>query len=112
MSNGKQVISGLMRRSKKIQKIVDGDVREARDKMADTMRRTCPVDTGALRDSIKEEDNCSGDRIKYDISIGVDYADYVEFGTSKQTAQPFIRPAFAEYLGDLERIKGKIKEER
>lgn len=52
----------------------------------------CPVDTGYLRDSafIKRESD--------DVQVGfdADYASYVEFGTYKMEAQPFLRPALDE----------------
>ncbi len=44
-----------------------------------------PVDTGQLRDSITAE----ADRVTTD----VEYAAYVEYGTSDTPAQPFMRPA-------------------
>lgn len=60
----------------------------------DDAKASAPVDTGALRDSgYLEEDGVSGD-----IRIGftVNYASYVEFGTSKMRAQPYLRPAAAK----------------
>jgi HK97 gp10 family phage protein len=52
----------------------------------------CPVDTGFLRDSafmqISEDD--------VEIGFEAPYASYVEFGTYKMAAQPFLRPAFDE----------------
>ena len=67
--------------------------------IADDARRMCPVDTGALRDTI--EHNVDASRIgpilgKVRISAGghgVDYPVYVEMGTSTQSPQPFLRPA-------------------
>lgn len=49
----------------------------------------CPVDTGALRDSISVEH--SG--MSAEISANTDYASFVEFGTSKMAAQPFLVPS-------------------
>lgn len=50
----------------------------------------CPVDTGFLRSTVFVKED--GD----DVLIGFDapYASYVEFGTYKMEAQPFLRPAF------------------
>ncbi len=44
-----------------------------------------PIDTGRLRDSITAE----ADRVTTD----VEYASYVEYGTSDTPAQPYMRPA-------------------
>lgn len=49
----------------------------------------CPVDTGNLRDSIAVSQDGTG----AEISANTDYAAYVEFGTSKMAAQPFLVPA-------------------
>ena len=49
----------------------------------------CPVDTGALRDSIAVSQNGTSAQI----SANTDYAAYVEFGTSKMAAQPYLVPA-------------------
>jgi HK97 gp10 family phage protein len=48
-----------------------------------------PVDTGALKASGHIEDNGKTVSVVFDVS----YARYVEFGTSKMRAQPFLTPA-------------------
>lgn len=57
--------------------------------------RKCPVDTGNLRGSITHEVD-TGDNAVY-IGTNVEYAPYVELGTSRQEAQPFLRPAASEH---------------
>lgn len=57
--------------------------------------RKCPVDTGNLRGSITYEVD-AGDSAVY-IGTNVEYAPYVELGTSRQKAQPFLRPAASEH---------------
>ena len=57
--------------------------------------RKCPVDTGNLRGSIAYEVD-AGDNAVY-IGTNVEYAPYVELGTSRQKAQPFLRPAASEH---------------
>ena len=63
--------------------------------------------TGATKRSISVN---SGkiDRFKYRVAPGTDYAAYVELGTRKMSAQPFIKPAFDEqkklFKDDLERL--------
>jgi len=54
-------------------------------KVAGDMRSFAPVDTGALRDSIRETSD--------GVEVGVDYGVYVEFGTSDTAPQPFVAPA-------------------
>lgn len=55
----------------------------------------CPVDTGLLVSTIRAES--VGDTVY--ITIGTDYWAYVEYGTSKMAAQPFIRPALSRRRG-------------
>lgn len=56
--------------------------------IAATARSLVPVETGTLRDSITAEPG----RVYTD----VDYAPFVEYGTSVDPAQPFLRPAADE----------------
>ena len=67
-------------------------------------KELCPVDTGQLRDSIghaAEEDSAC-------VGTDVEYAPFVELGTSRTPAQPFLQPALenrrAEYRLLAERI--------
>lgn len=57
--------------------------------------KKCPVDTGNLRASITHEVD-AGDNAVY-IGTNVEYAPCVELGTSRQKAQPFLRPAASEH---------------
>lgn len=51
------------------------------------------VQTGRLRASITEELTRDGDELVERIGTDVEYAPYVEFGTSRAPAYPFLRPA-------------------
>lgn len=57
--------------------------------------KKCPVDTGNLRGSITYEVD-TADNAVY-IGTDVEYAPHVELGTSRQKAQPFLRPAASEH---------------
>lgn len=63
--------------------------------------------TGATKRSISVNSGKVG-RFKYKVAPGTDYAAYVELGTRKMSAQPFIKPAFdnqkEEFKKDLERL--------
>lgn len=67
--------------------------------------RKCPVDTGNLRGSITHEVD-AGDNAVY-IGTNVEYAPYVELGTSRQKAQPFLRPAASEHGAQYRQILKK-----
>lgn len=63
--------------------------------------------TGATKRSISVNSGKIG-RFKYRVAPGTDYAAYVELGTRKMSAQPFIKPAFDDqkklFKDDLERL--------
>lgn len=60
----------------------------------------CPVDTGRLRNSITHM------RVNGNVYIGTDveYAPHVEYGTSRQKAQPFLRPAAEGHASEYRAI--------
>ena len=82
----------------------------------------CPVDTGRLRGSIVYATSTShsegqspaepGDYTphgippKGEVQIGtnVEYAPFVELGTSNRKAKPFLRPALENHIKEYERI--------
>lgn len=57
-------------------------------------KEKCPVDTGNLRNSISNKVN---DKSAF-VGTNVEYAPYVELGTSRAKAQPFIKPAATEQV--------------
>lgn len=62
----------------------------------------CPVDTGNLRGSITHEVD-TGEKAVY-IGTNVEYAPYVELGTSKMDAQPFLKPAATEHSDQYRQV--------
>lgn len=60
----------------------------------------CPVDTGRLRNSISH----THDKNTVYIGSNVEYAPYVEFGTSKQRAKPYLEPAIENHLQEYKEI--------
>ena len=58
-------------------------------------KRACPVDTGNLRNSITHAVEGSEDAVY--AGTNVEYAPYVEMGTRRTAAQPFLRPAATEH---------------
>ena len=66
----------------------------------------CPVDTGRLRNSISH----TNDKDTVYIGTNVEYAAYVEMGTSSQRAQPYLEPAIVNHLQEYEEmIKRELK---
>lgn len=66
-----------------------------------------PIDTGNLVNSINTELISSDETSAFaEVGTGVEYAEHVEFGTSKMVAQPYMRPAYDE---TAETIKATIQ---
>lgn len=65
-------------------------------------KRLCPVDTGRLRNSITHVTSY-GAKAVY-IGTNVEYAEYVEKGTSRQEKQPFLEPAAKNHGGQYRAI--------
>lgn len=63
-------------------------------------KQECPVDTGRLRASIS---HARDDHAAY-IGTNVEYAPDVELGTSRQKAQPYLRPAAENYADEYKQI--------
>lgn len=63
-------------------------------------KRLCPVDTGNLRNSIT---HTQSENAEY-IGTNVEYGPYVEMGTTRARAQPFIKPALADHVEQYKRI--------
>lgn len=49
-----------------------------------------PVDTGFLRNSIHTEQSSD---LRAEVIVGAEYGLYIEYGTSRMAAQPFLNPA-------------------
>lgn len=62
----------------------------------------CPVDTGRLRNSISHAVDES-EKAVY-IGTNVEYAPYVEMGTSRTKAQPFLKPAATNHTEEYKAL--------
>lgn len=118
----------LMARLVRLEKALDPaaikGVKEVAKAIRDDAKEMCPVDTGSLQKSIRVGAYAkpAGHTHSVRVTAGghvtnpkskrkVDYASYVEFGTSKQRSQPFMRPAIVKHRRDLAKaIKEAIRE--
>lgn len=61
----------------------------------------CPVDTGNLRNSITHAQMDENTEV---IGTNVEYAPYVEMGTQRSKAQPYLKPAAEDHLDEYKAI--------
>lgn len=66
-------------------------------------KKQCPVDTGRLRNSITHRVFNGGEKYVI-VGTNVEYGKYVELGTSRQKAQPYLRPAANEHVEQYRRV--------
>ena len=81
--------NGLAEIAQRIEGSISEIIAAGADAVCDNAKSICPVDTGALRDSISI--TTVGNRAE--ISANTDYAAYVEFGTSQMAPQPYLVPS-------------------
>lgn len=60
----------------------------------------CPVDTGRLRNSITHQT----DETSTMVGTNVEYAPYVELGTSKKGARPYIAPSIQNHIREYNAV--------
>lgn len=65
-------------------------------------KELCPVDTGRLRNSITHAVE-SGEKAVY-IGTNVEYAAFVELGTSRMKARPYLKPAATEHTAEYKSL--------
>jgi HK97 gp10 family phage protein len=85
--------------------------REKAQEIYEASQDLVPVDTGALKESghIEEVGSAVGEGLWYvvydaptkDQSKWKSYAIFLELGTSKMSAQPYLRPAMEQVIGKL-----------
>lgn len=100
ISYAKDVLSGEKKAKVQALEVIGG--------MAESYAKSaCPVDTGRLRNSITHQQESENVEV---IGTNVSYSVYVELGTSKMSARPFLRPAAeghaAEYAAILKSFLG------
>lgn len=80
--------------NQELARAVERVVAEAAREVEAAAKRRAPVDTGALRNSIQAWHDTP---YRWHIAPHVEYALYVEYGTRRQRAQPYMTPA-AEFV--------------
>ena len=82
-------LSGM---SRALKTEIDALNRETAHKVAFLGRQYAPVRTGRLRNSIQVQPS-GRFRDQYVVGVGAPYGKFVEFGTRRMRAQPYLRPA-------------------
>ena len=99
VNGGDQLRRNLERLQGDERRRAQADGLEAGARIVETYAKlTAPVDTGFLRNSILVDSATDTEAI---IAPHTDYAEHVEFGTERQAAQPYMRPAIDEHEAEI-----------
>ncbi len=102
-----QAIASLKKYQIKKKKDIKRELRRGAFQVADLAKDSVPVDTGRLRGSITIDDS---DLVRLQMRVGTNvlYGKWVEFGTRKMAARPFLFPAFFSKEGEIIRRIGNV----
>jgi len=109
--NTKKVKKALKDSESEIYKIIEEEVEIAAAEIAKEAKMKAPVDKGTLRNSIAHERIDDLNQVVKANATGLaPYAPFVEYGTSRQSAQPFLFPSFIKgFKTFVQSLKEKIK---
>lgn len=94
IDNCPQALSGMRRAKARALEIIGG-------KAESYAKKRCPVDTGRLRNSITHQRYDENTEV---IGTNVEYAPYVELGTHRMQAKPYLRPAAENHTAEYKNI--------
>ena len=92
----------------RIEQAPDAIADRTADVVAASATQHVPVDTGALRTSIEKFGAGGSDTRTVEAGQSLDYAPFVEYGTSRNRAQPFMHPAAETGRKEMPRIAKEI----
>lgn len=106
MSGLKIAVDGIANTRALIRRLAEAEekagkrlVKKAASDVQRRAMRTVPVDTGNLKRSILVD--VADDGKSATVTATADYAAYVEYGTRKMSARPFMRPAAEEVAREM-----------
>lgn len=86
----------------RLEEAMKGAIAETAINIERNAKHFAPVDTGRLRASIGK--SFDDDRLGAEVSANTEYAEYVEYGTTRAVAQPFMGPALDHARDDFRDI--------
>ncbi|MEG0742680.1 MAG: hypothetical protein RSB91_01545 [Clostridia bacterium] len=95
------VCAVLERLPQAIQGACEGGLAEGMALVLDDVRALCPAHTGELKGSLAMNVAAAAGGAEGTVSAGSGHAAYVELGTYKMPAQPFLKPAFEANKGNV-----------
>jgi HK97 gp10 family phage protein len=113
-----ELLNKLQQLGANISSLENKALKNAAEPVLEDAKANVPVKTGKLQRGLKTSGIKTKDGIKY-VLVGVDrsdnskifYGKFIEFGTSKMSARPFLEPAYEKNKKEIvEAIKNTLKE--
>jgi len=105
----KKGLRGLSDISPRVRRVLATELQDAAEEIQYLAQELVPVKTGYLKSTIHVQ---TFDELSLQVRADAEYAAFVEYGTDKQAAQPFLTPAVEAIFPGLERkIAAAIREE-
>lgn len=86
-------------------------IRTGASKIERRMKATAKVDTGAMKNSVSTDISGGGTSIEAEVGPTVDYAIFVNNGTSKMAGDDFVGRAFDAEIGGIMSAVGRLGDE-
>ena len=96
-----EIVSAFERIADALTRNIASALREAADLIVSNAQANAPVDTGFLQDNIQIT---SESDTSITVTSEAGYSGFVEYGTSRMSAQPFFEPAIEEARSEIEQI--------
>ena len=118
LSGVDEILNRLQQIGANVSRLENQALRNAAEPVLEDAKANAPVRTGKLKEGLKISSIKTKEGMKY-ILVGVDksdnskifYGKFVEFGTTKMSARPFLGPAYEKNKREIvETIKDKLKE--
>ncbi|WP_196007900.1 HK97-gp10 family putative phage morphogenesis protein [Clostridium tyrobutyricum] len=116
-----EILNRLQQIGSNVGRLENKALKNAAEPVLEDAKANVPVRTGRLKKGLKITNVKKKEGIKY-ILVGVDrgdnseifYGKFIEFGTSKRTAHPFLQPAYEKNKNTIkeiiaETLKGGLK---
>ena len=118
LSGVDEILNRLQQIGANVSRLENQALRNAAEPVLEDAKANAPVRTGKLKEGLKISSIKTKEGMKY-VLVGVDksdnskifYGKFVEFGTTKMSARPFLGPAYEKNKREIvETIKDTLKE--
>ena len=102
-----EALASLRKYQSKKKEQIKHELRKGAFKVEGLAKDVVAVDSGRLKSSITTDDSDIGILLMR-VGTNVFYAVYVEFGTKRMPARPYLFPAFFAYENDIVKAIGRV----